>query len=139
MNHKERMLANLPYKSWLDGLSEERMANKTKVFKYNNLPPDQPEEREKLLREILGGTKEGYLCIESPFFCDYGYNISVGTNFFANYNFVVLDVCVARMSCSARPGTRFTRRRETPDMSTVSISRSVTMSGSAATSVSCRV
>ena len=40
----------------------------------------------------MGGTKEGYLCIESPFFCDYGYNISVGTNFFANYNFVVLDV-----------------------------------------------
>ena len=51
------MLANLPYKSWLDGLSEERMANKTKVFKYNNLAPDQPEEREKLLREILGKTK----------------------------------------------------------------------------------
>ncbi len=92
MNHKERMLANLPYRSWLDGLSEERMANKTKIFKYNNIAPDQPEEREKLLREILGKTKEGFLCIESPFFCDYGYNIEVGTNFFANYNFVVLDV-----------------------------------------------
>lgn len=24
MNQKERMLANLPYRAWLDGLSEER-------------------------------------------------------------------------------------------------------------------
>mgnify|MGYP001108838163 FL=1 len=29
--------------------------------------------------------------ILSPFHCDYGYNIKVGKNFFANYNFVVLD------------------------------------------------
>ena len=26
MNQKERMLANLPYKAWLDGLTEEREA-----------------------------------------------------------------------------------------------------------------
>ena len=24
MNHKERMLAGLPYKAWMDGLSQER-------------------------------------------------------------------------------------------------------------------
>lgn len=92
MNHKERMLANLPYKSWMDGLKEESMENKKKVFRYNNLPPDAEEERDRLIREILGKTQEGYLNIESPFHCDYGYNIEVGTNFFANYNFIVLDV-----------------------------------------------
>ena len=92
MNHKERMLANLPYRSWLDGLSEERMECKKKLYAYNNLPPDEEEERTALLREILGKTKDGYLNIESPFHCDYGYNIEVGTNFFANYNFIVLDV-----------------------------------------------
>lgn len=27
MNQKVRMLAGLPYKAWLDGLSEERMEN----------------------------------------------------------------------------------------------------------------
>ncbi len=92
MDHKERMLANLPYKSWLDGLSEERLACKKKIYEYNLLPPDEPEKRQALLREILGKTSEGYLTIESPFFCDYGYNIEIGTNFFANYNFIVLDV-----------------------------------------------
>jgi len=91
MDNKERMIANLPYKSWMDGLNEERMECKKKLYEYNNMPPDKQAEREKLLREILGKTKEGYLCIESPFHCDYGYNIEVGTDFFANYNFIVLD------------------------------------------------
>lgn len=92
MNQKERMLANLPYKSWMDGLKEDRMACKKKLYTYNNLPPEQETEREALLREILGKTCEGYLNIESPFHCDYGYNIEVGKEFFANYNFIVLDV-----------------------------------------------
>lgn len=38
MNHKERMLANLPYKAWLDGLSEERSENAKRIYEYNNLP-----------------------------------------------------------------------------------------------------
>jgi acetyltransferase-like isoleucine patch superfamily enzyme len=97
MDQKERMLANLPYKSWMDGLSEDRMECKKKLYKYNNLPPDETAEREKLLREILGKTKEGYLNIESPFHCDYGYNIEVGSEFFANYNFIVLDVGKVRI------------------------------------------
>ena len=29
--------------------------------------------------------------IESNFFCDYGYNISVGENFYSNHNLVILD------------------------------------------------
>lgn len=38
MNQKERMLANLPYKAWLDGLSEERSENAKRIYEYNNLP-----------------------------------------------------------------------------------------------------
>ena len=92
MDQKERMLNNLPYRSWLDGLSEERMAFKKKLYEYNNMPPDKFEERNAILREILGKTPDGWMCIESPFHCDYGYNIEIGKDFFANYNFIVLDV-----------------------------------------------
>ncbi|MBO4242199.1 MAG: sugar O-acetyltransferase [Clostridiales bacterium] len=92
MNHKERMLANLPYKAWMDGLSEERMACKKKIFEYNNTPPDQVERKREILKSLLGSCGDDYVNIESPFHCDYGYNIFVGENFFANYNFVVLDV-----------------------------------------------
>ena len=53
MNHKERMLNNLPYKAWLDGLSEERMVCKKKIYEYNNLPPEKTEEKTKLISFFL--------------------------------------------------------------------------------------
>ena len=46
MNQKERMLAGLPYKAWMDGLSQERLENKKKIFAFNHLEPDKIEERE---------------------------------------------------------------------------------------------
>ena len=91
MNQKERMLKNLPYKAWLDGLSEERLENKKRIYEFNNCHPEEFEKSQKLLREILGKTGEN-VWIEAPFHCDYGYNIEVGENFFANYNLVILDV-----------------------------------------------
>ena len=91
MNQKERMLAGLPYKAWLDGLSEERMECKKKIFEYNQLPPDESEKKEKLIRDIIGKSGEG-ICIEAPFHCDYGSNIEVGDNFYSNYNLTILDV-----------------------------------------------
>ena len=85
------MLLGLPYKAWMDGLQEERIANKKKVYEYNNLPPEKWDKQTELLKNILGKTGEN-VHIEAPFHCDYGYNIEVGENFFANYNLIVLDV-----------------------------------------------
>lgn len=96
MNQKERMLANLPYKAWLDGLSEERSENAKRIYEYNNLPPERWNERTVLLKKILGKTGES-INIQPPFRCDYGYNIEVGENFFANYNLIVLDVGKVRI------------------------------------------
>ena len=55
MNQKERMLANLPYKAWMDGLSEERLENKKRIFKYNNMDPGNTAGKDKLIKEILAG------------------------------------------------------------------------------------
>lgn len=101
MNQKERMLAGLPYKAWMDGLRQERLENKKKIFAFNHLEPDKIEEKEKLLKEILGKTGK-YVNIEAPFHCDYGYNIEVGEYFFANYNFTVLDVGKVRIGANAQ-------------------------------------
>ena len=91
MNQKERMLAGLPYKGWLDGLEEERTACKKKIYRYNQIMPGQWAELDEALRELLGKAgKNAY--IEPPFHCDYGWNIEVGDNFYANYNLTVLDV-----------------------------------------------
>ena len=91
MNQKERMLAELPYKAWMDGLAEEQMENKKRIYEYNLISPDRTAERDRLLRSILGSAGKG-IVVESPFHCDYGYTIEVGDFFFANYNCVILDV-----------------------------------------------
>ncbi len=91
MNQKERMLAGLPYKAWLDGLEEERLACKQKIFEFNHMPPADQERISNLLKDLLGKTGE-HVWIEAPFHCDYGWNIEVGENFFANYNLTLLDV-----------------------------------------------
>ena len=48
------------------------------------------EARKGLLRKIFGNIKD-CIFVEQPFYCDYGYNISVGENFYVNFNMVILD------------------------------------------------
>ena len=71
-------------------LVAERAACKEACFRYNQLPPSCMEERKQLLGELLGKTGKNFL-IEQPFYCDYGYNISLGENFYSNVNCVILD------------------------------------------------
>ena len=60
------------------------------IHKYNSFKPSQVKERRDYLAKIFG--KIGKRCnILPPFKCDYGFRIEVGENFFANYNFIVLD------------------------------------------------
>ena len=40
MTQKERMLAGLPYKAWMDGLPEERARAQRACWEFNRLPPD---------------------------------------------------------------------------------------------------
>ena len=71
-------------------LGLEIVACKQRCFEYNQLGPVHMDERAAMIREILGRTKEN-VTVLSPFWCDYGYNIEVGENFFANHNLVILD------------------------------------------------
>ena len=91
MNQKERMLAGLPYKAWEDGLRDERTAAKMKVYEYNLLYPNDRKKMDELIRKIIGKAGKS-IFIEQPFHCDYGWNIEVGDNFYANFNCVILDV-----------------------------------------------
>lgn len=91
MNEKEKMLLGMPYDGNYDqDLLKERIACKKLCFEYNNLSPEKTEEREKIIKKILGKTKEKFL-IEQPFHCDYGYNIKIGENFYSNHNLIILD------------------------------------------------
>lgn len=68
----------------------ERQKCKDICHKYNQLLPSQIEQRNNIIRKLLAKTGHSFL-IEQPFYCDYGYNIEIGENFYANINCVILD------------------------------------------------
>jgi len=87
---KEKSHAGKLYKAFGKELFEERQYAKKLVFKFNKLPPSKIAERDEIIRKLLGSTGEKFF-IEPPFRCDYGYNITIGNNFYSNYNLIILD------------------------------------------------
>ena len=71
-------------------LLAERNACKVLCQQYNSMPYEATAGRVALLRRIIGSAGSNFV-IEPSFWCDYGYNIEVGKNFFANHNTVILD------------------------------------------------
>lgn len=71
-------------------LIAERQICKDICYKYNQLLPSETKQREEIIVKLFGKTGSNFL-IEQPFFCDYGYNIEIGENFYANVNCVILD------------------------------------------------
>ncbi len=69
---------------------EEIRKGKDKCFRFNRLNPNDREAQAEILAELLGSMGEETI-ITPPFWCDYGYNISVGDYFYANHNLVITD------------------------------------------------
>lgn len=89
MTEREKMEAGYLYLPSGE-LVEHRFKIQDLVDDYNKFKPSQVEERAEFLKGILGKVGKN-VNILPPFKCDYGYHIEVGDNFFANYNFIVLD------------------------------------------------
>lgn len=68
----------------------KRRNAKEACFHFNNLSPAEEIPKKKILTKILARHGEN-ITVEAPFYCDYGTNIFVGDNFFANHNLVILD------------------------------------------------
>ncbi len=91
MSEKEKMLKEMMYDANNDPeLLKERMNAKELCFEFNNLNPKEEDKQKEILKKLLGKSSDSF-CILAPFYCDYGYNIEVGKNFFANHNLVILD------------------------------------------------
>lgn len=87
---KDKMLDGEAYIAMGRELFDARQKAKEQLFKFNNLEPNKIKARNQLLKELLGKT-EGRFYIEPPFRCDYGFNIELGDEFYANYNLTILD------------------------------------------------
>ncbi len=85
---KELMLAGEMYDPSDKELAKDRYDAKALCFKANHEPNSQ--KRLAILQKLF--QNQHFFHIEPNFFCDYGYNIKLGKNFYANHNCVFLDV-----------------------------------------------
>ena len=63
---------------------------KDQCYRYNQLNPNDLEAQRKILSGLLGRMGENVI-FTPPFWCDYGYNISVGDFFYSNHNLIITD------------------------------------------------
>ncbi len=88
---KEKMLAGELYLASDKQLSAERLHTRKLLKIFNDSLPGETQKRVDLLKQLFAGTGQNFW-IEPPFFCDYGYNITVGDDVFFNFNCTILDV-----------------------------------------------
>lgn len=92
MTEKDKMLSEQLYTAEDEQLQKESKNAKRVTRIFNNTTEEEGLYRIQLLKELFKKTGER-LWIEPPFHCDYGCHISVGENFYANYDCIIIDVC----------------------------------------------
>lgn len=89
MNNIERRDRELAYISD-DSVMEEQKKTREILRRLNTMDPSDFDGIGKVVEELLGKSHKAF--INPPFYCDYGFHIEVGENFFANYNCTIIDV-----------------------------------------------
>ncbi len=87
---KEKMIAGELFLDMGGELFQERQHAKKLLHEFNLMDPTKVKARNQIIKKLFGKTGSRFF-IEPPFRCDYGYNIEIGENFYANYNLVILD------------------------------------------------
>ncbi|MFT8321908.1 MAG: maltose acetyltransferase domain-containing protein [Bacillus sp. (in: firmicutes)] len=102
---KEKMISGELYRPADAILVKESKNARAFARLFNHTLETETEKRHELLKTYFG-TIGKKIKIEPPFRCDYGYNIHVGENFFANFDCVFLDVCPIKIgdNCFLAPG-----------------------------------
>ena len=90
MTQRELALAGYLFVAGEPSLKAERERAKDLCFDLNQCRPSDQETRVAILRQLIG-TIKGNFNILSPFYCDYGSRITIGNNFFANYDCKIID------------------------------------------------
>lgn len=91
MNEFEKMAAGKIYDPNDPELLTLRQKAHRLCLRYNQTTESDPKEREAILNELLPDRGEGCY-LQGPIQFDFGINTHVGLNFYANFNFVVLDI-----------------------------------------------
>ena len=102
MTNKERRDAQMAYISDESVFEEQKICRK-KLQKLNFMDRSDFDGIGKAIQDLFGKSEGAF--VNPPFFCDYGTNIEVGKNFFANYNCTIIDVAKVRIgdNCQFAP------------------------------------
>ncbi|HFI0114730.1 TPA: sugar O-acetyltransferase [Streptococcus suis] len=98
---REKMVAGEFYRAGDSELRQLRIAARQHMKQFNDELDGQI--RSDLLKSWLGSTGQ-HIYMEPNFYCDYGSNIHVGEDFYANFNCTMLDVCPIRIGNNAMLG-----------------------------------
>jgi len=96
MTEKEKMLSGEYYDPSDAELVKLRLNARLQTEQLNQTSVSQAEQRVAIIKSLFGSTGQS-IHIESTFNCDYGVNIHVGENFYANFGCVILDVAEVRI------------------------------------------
>lgn len=78
---KQKMIAGELYDPYDAQLVEERRRARDLLKRLNDSREDEEEVRARVLAELVGTETDA--AIQSPFFCDYGTNITLGKKIFS--------------------------------------------------------
>ncbi len=90
MTEKEKMLAGKIYDPFSEGMPEERAKAHLLCSKYNKTTELNEVKRRKILRKLIPNCGNN-VYLQGPIYFDFGKNIAIGDNSYANFNFTVLD------------------------------------------------
>ena len=90
LTEKEKMIKGLIYDATDPQLTKDRETAEELNFKFNSLPPSKRKEKDEITKQLFGKVGKNFF-IRSTMYVDYGYNIEIGDNFYANHNLTILD------------------------------------------------
>lgn len=102
-SEKDKMLAGELYRSTDRELQTAMAKAQHHLRRLNSTPNEDAEHRFFILQALLGQVGGGTQ-IKSPFACDYGAHIRVGSNGFVNYGCVFLDCNLVTIGDDAQIG-----------------------------------
>lgn len=107
MTEYEKMISGQMYNPLDKHLMKLRQFAREQIYKFNTNKPKSLKKRTKILKKLFGSTGKN-IYIEPNLRVDYGCNIHVGENFYANFDCIILDVAPVRIgkNCMFAPNVK---------------------------------
>jgi galactoside O-acetyltransferase len=90
LTQRERIASGRLFNDMSEGLPEERLRGKERMYAFNQTRPTEMEKRQELMKEMFGAIGE-HCWIEPPIFFCYGTNVFFGDMVYVNFNLSLVD------------------------------------------------